>query len=267
MKSFIRARARPLLATAGAAVAVLAMTGAASAQSITFAGYTQGCFYQGSTSEGTCTLANSATLLGMGYVRNPSGFSNNVVAVANGSQVDGGYTAGTLGTLQHGTAAGLVGQSNQNYTNLTGSNTLWFRLALFFDSGTPSVNSAQFTFKIGGNADGSSGPTFQLQGIVSSGMSAGGFGPFVDGSWQQVLQTFTPFVTITNTQHYGTALNNGSMGKDGSVLMSGQVYARTFQESVPNENVVPEPFTIGLLATGLLGVGAARRRRRQATEA
>jgi len=215
------------------AVAIMVLAqGAAKAEEVFVTGYTNGCF------GAACAAPNSsavqtANLLGLNYVN--SNFSNTTV---------GGFL---------GLGGNPIAPPTQNVNNL-GAFSLAATAATY--TGNTFTLRVTFTAPQGINGSNTSLFTATLTGAVSS---TGNGGVFIDFNNTPILFTFNDMnceggVTTCGAGSFLFFVNDVSIDP-------GQVASLTGVIMSAQQSTIPEPTSMLLLGTGLLGVAGAVRRR------
>ena len=215
------------------AVAIMVFAqGAAKAEEVFVTGYSNGCFGAACAAPNT-SATQTATLLGLNYVN--SNFSNTTV---------GGFL---------GLGGNPIAPPTQNVNNL-GAFSLAATEATY--TGNTFTLRVTFTAPQGINGSNTSLFTATLTGAVSS---TGNGGVFIDFNNTPILFTFND----TNCEGGVTTCGAGSFlffVNDVSID-PGQVASLTGVITSAQQSTIPEPTSMLLLGTGLLGVAGAVRRR------
>jgi len=222
-------------ATAVLSCAVAVAPGTVLAQSVPYAGYTNGCF-GASCTPGTGSVFASAMLGGLTYQN--ANFGGTTLA---------GFAA--IGNVQHG----LGGQETDNLG------------AFYLDSSPFDYNGSMFhlavTFTLPGSVN--AHYTANLSGMVSSNKG----GVFID--FDNTPQSFA-WVGASTTGTLTLSVNDASIiaptgtGITG-IQLSGNLIISQQGGGPGGGSVTPEPATLALIAPGLLGVFGVLRRRRSRT--
>ena len=215
------------------AVAIMVFAqGAAKAEEVFVTGYTNGCFGAACAAPNT-SATQTATLLGLNYVN--SNFSNTTV---------GGFL---------GLGGNPIAPPTQNVNNL-GAFSLAATAATY--TGNTFTLRVTFTAPQGINGSNTSLFTATLTGAVSS---TGNGGVFIDFNNTPILFTFNDMnceggVTTCGAGSFLFFVNDVSIDP-------GQVASLTGVIMSAQQSTIPEPTSMLLLGTGLLGVAGAVRRR------
>jgi hypothetical protein len=222
-------------ATAVLSCAVAVAPSTVFAQSVPYAGYTNGCFGAACT-PGTADVFTTAMLGGLTYQN--ADFGGTTIA---------GFAA--IGNVQHG--LGTMEVDNLG--------------ALYLDSSVFDYNGSMFhlavTFTLPGSVNAMY--TANLSGKVSSNQG----GVFLD--FDNTAQTFA-WVGTTTTGTLALSVNDASIiAPTGTgitaIQLSGNLFITQQGGGPGGGSITPEPATLALLAPGLLGVVGVLRRRRSKT--
>ncbi len=215
------------------AVAIMVFAqGAAKAEEVFVSGYSNGCFGAACAAPNT-SATQTANLLGLNYVN--STFSNTTV---------GGFL---------GLGGNPLAPPTQNVNNL-GAFSLATTAATY--NGNTFTLRVTFTAPQGINGANTTLFTATLMGAVSS---TGNGGVFIDFNNTPILFTFNDM----NCEGGATTCGSGSFlfFVNDLSIDPGQVASLTGVIMSAQQSTIPEPTSMLLLGTGLLGVAGAVRRR------